>query len=134
LLPVAENSVAFADGLPGIGEAVVSACLFVRVVRLDGKGQRVGVLDAGLVGVAGGEQRFAEAIARLGLSRRIAGLAVQGQGSPEKAGRRPAVPLPQLSQAKASQRLRLTEPDAVLAAYREGLPEIPGGRRVAASP
>lgn len=95
----------------GIGEAAVSACLFVPVTRLDGQRQRVGVQAAGpgsLVGLVGGDQRLAEAVERLGLTRRITGLPVQRQGPPEMAGRLWAAALPQLDKAKAGQHLGLT--------------------------
>lgn len=63
----------------------MGSCLFMLVAALDRQGQRGGVPGAGLAGLARGEERFAEAVERLGLTRPIAVLAVQGQRLPEVA-------------------------------------------------
>jgi hypothetical protein len=77
--------------------------LFVLVTALDRQGQRSGVLDAGLAGLARGAERFAQTVERLGLARAVAGLAVQGQRLPEVADGLLAAALPELANAQASQ-------------------------------
>ena len=109
-LPVAASLLAVAGGLAGAGQATVGPYLFVLVTALDRQGQRGGVPSAGLVDLARGEERFAEAIERLGLTRAIAGLAVQGQRLPEMADGLTAAALPQLGKAQASQHPGLAQP------------------------
>ena len=94
LLPVAVSLLAVAGGLAGAGEPRVSPCLPVFVICQGGQGQRVGVLGAGLLFLAGGQERFAQAIVRLGLTGVIAGLAMQRQSLPEMAGGPPMAALP----------------------------------------
>jgi hypothetical protein len=109
-------------------------CLFVLVTALDRQGQRGGVPGAGLAGLARGEGRFAETVERLGLTRAIAGLAVEDQRLPEVADGLPAAALPQLGDAQASQRPGLARPVTDLAAQPQGPPEMAGGLRITALP
>lgn len=133
-LPVAASLLAVAGGLAGAGQATVGPYLFVLVTALDRQGQRGGVPSAGLVDLARGEERFAEAIERLGLTRAIAGLAVQGQRLPEMADGLTAAALPQLGKAQASQHPGLAQPATDLAAQPQGLPEVADGLQVTALP
>ena len=106
--------------------------LFALVTTLDRQSQSRGVPGVGLVGLARGEERFAKTVERLGLTRAIAGLAVQGQRLPEMADGRLVAALPQLGNAQASQRLGLAQPAADLAAQLQGPLEMAGGLLVTA--
>jgi hypothetical protein len=133
-LPVAVSLLAVAGGLVGAGQATVGPYLFVLVTALDRQGQRGGVPSAGLVDLARGEERFAKTVERLGLTRAIAGLAVEGQRLPEMADGLTAAALPQLGKAQASQRPGLAQPATDLAAQPQGLPEMASGLQVTALP
>ena len=109
-------------------------CLFVLVTALDRQGQRGGVPAVGLTGLARGEERFAKAVERLGLTRGIAGLAVKGQRLPEMTNGLVAVTLPQLGNAQASQGPGLAQLATDLAAHSQGSSEMAGGLRVVPLP
>src|ERR1700733_12743692 len=77
--------------------------LFALVTTLDRQSQRSGVPGVGLAGLVRGEERFTKTVERLGLTRAVAGLAVQGQRLPEMAGGLLVTALPQLEFAEVSQ-------------------------------
>jgi hypothetical protein len=60
-------------------------CLFALVSALGRQGQGGRIPGGGLAGLARGEERFAKTVERLGLTRAIAGLAVQCQRLQEMA-------------------------------------------------
>ena len=66
-------------GLAGAGQAFIGPCLFVLVTALDRQGQGGGMPGTGLAGLARGEERFAKTVECFGLTRAIAGLAMEGQ-------------------------------------------------------
>ena len=133
-LPVAASLPAVACSLAGAGQATMGPCLFVLVTALDRQGQRGGVPGAGLADLARREERFAKTVERLGLTRAIAGLNVEGQRLPEMADGLPAAALPQLGNAQASQRPGLAQPATDLAAQSQGPAEMAGGLHVTAEP
>jgi hypothetical protein len=123
-----------AGGVASAGQAATGACLFAPVTALDRQSKRGGVPGAGLADLALGEERFAETVERLGLTRAIASLAVEGQRLLEMVDGLPAAALPQLANAQASQRPGLAQPVTDLAAKPEGPPEMAGSRSVTALP
>ena len=86
----------------GAGQAPIGPYLFVLVTALDRQSERGGVPGTGLAGLARGEERFAKAIECLGLTRAIAGLAMEGQRLLEMANGLSAPAPPQLGDAQAS--------------------------------
>ena len=124
-------------GLPrsaGAGQAAFGSRLFPLVTALDRQGERGGVPSTGLSGLARGEESFAEAVERLGLTRAIAGLAVEFQRLPEMADGLLASSLPQLGNAQTSQRVNLAQPAADLPAQPQEQPEMAGGLHIATLP
>jgi hypothetical protein len=68
----------------------MSAGLCVSVTGLDRQGQRGGMPGSGLADLTSGKERASEAVERLGLTRAIACLTVEGKRLPEVHGGLPA--------------------------------------------
>jgi hypothetical protein len=85
LLPVTTGLAEVAVGVARLAEAVVGAGLLVLVAGLGSEVQRGGVLGAGVVGLASGNQHLAEAVERVSLAGLVADL-------PEQSPRFPQVP------------------------------------------
>jgi hypothetical protein len=73
MLPVDAGLSAVAGGKAGASEAGVRQRLLVVVSGPDGHRHGVGVPGDGLVGLAGGKERLAEAVECLGLARVMVG-------------------------------------------------------------
>lgn len=91
---------AVTGSLPGVRQATMSAGLCVSVTGLDRQGQRGGMPGSGLADLTSGKERASEAVERLGLTRAIACLTVEGKRLPEVHGGLPVAALPQLGKAK----------------------------------
>jgi DNA-binding CsgD family transcriptional regulator len=133
LLPVAAGLPGVADGVTG-AETVVGAGLLVGVADLAGQGQRSGVLRAGLISLADGEERLTEAVERVCFPGLVSCLTGQGQGLLVVAGHLRVAALSPKDVAEAGQGIGLTGPVAGLAVQGRGLPVVGGGLLEAALP
>lgn len=102
-LPVAAGPIWVVGDMVGAGQAVVCAGLLVPVAELAGQAEGGGVLDAGVFGLASGDEDFTEPVERVGLNRPVAVLAGHGQGFPEMAGCMLVAVLPQFGKAEVAQ-------------------------------
>jgi hypothetical protein len=103
LLPVVAGLGGVSGGVIDVAEADVGVGLLVLVASLAGQTECRGVLAAGVVCLADGEVRLAQAIERLGLTGPVAGLAEQGLGLPELVCGLLAAAQPQVDEAEIAQ-------------------------------
>jgi hypothetical protein len=92
------------------------------------------VLGAGVIGLAGGEEDFADAVERLGFTGSVAGLAEQGQGLLEVTGGLLVATLPKVGDAEVVQRAGRTGLVAGVAVQGQGAAVVACGLLVAALP